>query len=79
MVSGGKSRRQRRGGGVKASSGSDSAPPTSGKASAILTAAYIAEMSRDLRLMARAADLEFLSHLLALAQAEAEYAAEWGD
>jgi len=76
MGSGGKSQRQRRGVGEKASSGVKSAPLTAGKAQASLIAAYIADMSGGLRLMAGDADLAFLSHLLALAQAEAEHVAE---
>ena len=55
------------------------APPTSGKATATLTAAYISDISGQLRRMARDADLAFLSHLLAMAQAEAEHIAELGE
>ena len=79
MGSVGKIRRRRRGAGVKTNSSAKAAPSTLGQAPAIFTAAYIAEMSGELRLMAREADLAFLSHLLAMAQAEAELVAESGD
>lgn len=49
------------------------------EASAILTAAYIAEISGELRRMANDANLALLSHLLAMAQAEAEYVATTGN
>jgi len=39
-------------------------------------AAYIAEMCVELVAMAKAADLGLVAHLLAMAQAEAEYAAD---
>ena len=39
-------------------------------------AAYIAEMCLALVLMAKGANLTFVAHLLVMAQAEAEYAAE---
>ena len=39
-------------------------------------AAYIAEMCLELVLMAKGANLTLVTHLLAMAQAEAEYAAE---
>ena len=40
------------------------------------TAAYIAEMCADLVTMTKGANLPFLAHLLEMAQAEAEYAAD---
>ncbi len=43
------------------------------------TAAYIAEMCGSLSVMAKHADLALLAHLLAMAQAEAHYAAEQPD
>lgn len=79
MGSGGKNRLQRRGVGAKARSGAKTTQPVPAIAPAVFTAAYIAEMSRELRLMARAADLVFLSDLLAMAQAEAEIVAELGE
>ena len=39
-------------------------------------AAYIAEICLELVLMAKGANLTLVAHLLAMAQAEAEYAAE---
>lgn len=41
-------------------------------------AAYIAEICLELVLMAKGANLTLVVHLLAMAQAEAEYAAELG-
>jgi hypothetical protein len=41
-------------------------------------AAYIAEMCLELALMANGANLALVAHLLAMAQAEAEYAADYG-
>lgn len=76
MGSSGKIRRPRREVRVKARAYARTAPSTFGEASAILTAAYIAEMSGELGLMAKTANFAFLSHLLAMAQAEAEYVAE---
>ena len=61
---------------VRTSSSAETAPTIAVKAPAIQTAAYIAEMCAGLLLMAQGANLAFLSHLLAMAQAEAEYAAE---
>ena len=39
-------------------------------------AAYVAEMCAELVMMSKGANLPFVAHLLAMAQAEAEYAAE---
>jgi len=72
----GKNRRQRQRVRVKTSSSAKKAPSTSGEESAILTAAYIAQMSGELRLLAKNVNLAFLSHLLAMVEAEAAYVAE---
>ena len=72
----GKNPNQRRRVRVRTSSLSKNAPLTSRLASATPTAAYIAEMCGELVGMAKGANLTFLSHLLAMAQAEAEYASE---
>ena len=69
----GKHPNQRRRVRVRTSSLSKTAPATSPRTS---TAAYIAEMCGELVMMAKAANLNFLAHLLAMAQAEAESAAE---
>ena len=42
-------------------------------------AAYIAEICLELVLMAKGANLTLVAHLLAMAQAEAEYIAELGE
>ena len=63
---------------VRTSSSAETAPFVAVPAPSIQTAAYIAEMCAGLLLMAQGANLAFLSHLLAMAHAEAEYAAELG-
>jgi len=72
----GKNRHHRRSVRVKTNSSAKNAPSIIAEASASLTAAYIAQISGELRLMAQTANLPFLSHLLAMAQAEAEHVAE---
>ena len=47
----------------------------SGISSRTDTARYIAEICDEMALMAKGAQLTFLAHLLAMAEAEAEYAA----
>lgn len=63
---------------VKPSSSAKTSSSTFDEVSAIPKAAYIAAMSGELRLMAKGANLEFLSHLLAMAQTEAEHIAKSG-
>ena len=63
---------------VKPSFSAETATIISVAVPAVQTAAYIAEMCAELLLMAQVANLAFLSHLLAMAHAEAEYAAELG-
>ena len=74
----GKLPNQRRRVRVRTSSSAETAPTIAVPAPAIQTAVYIAEMCAGLLLMAQGANLAFLSHLLAMTQAEAEYAAELG-
>ena len=50
------------------------APPTAPSPQQVAT--YIAEICLELVLMAKGANLTLVAHLLAMAQAEAEYAAE---
>ena len=45
----------------------------SGDALKCYTAHYIRELCAEMALMAKSANLKFLSHLLAMAEAEAEY------
>jgi len=74
----GKLPNQRRRVRVRTSSSAETAPNIAVPAPATQTAAYIAEMCAELLLMAQGANLALLSLLLAMAQAEAEYAAELG-
>ena len=74
----GKNPNQRRRVRVRTSSSDKTATIVAVPAPVIQTAAYIAEMCAELLLMAQGANLMFLSHLLAMAQAEAESAAELG-
>lgn len=59
---------------VKTSSSSTDQSAISHSPLSIPTASYIAEICGELTLMAKRANLDFLSHLLAMAQAEAEHA-----
>ena len=63
---------------VSTSSSAETAPIIADPDPAVDTAAYISEVCAELLLMARDAKLAFLSHLLAMAQAEAEHYAELG-
>ena len=58
---------------VKENLGVEGASTMTHASQASETAAYIAEMCGDLAIMAKKADLVFLAHLLAMAQAEANY------
>lgn len=55
---------------------SEAAPSAATSSTPQETAAYIAEICVELARMAKGADLGFLAHLLAMAQAEAEHVAE---
>ncbi len=72
----GKSANQRASTSVKESMGFEAASTKAPASHAVETAAYIAEMCRDLAFMAKKADLVFLAHILTMAQAEANHHAD---
>ena len=74
----GKRPNQRRRVSVKESSSKNEQSRDANTLSPQQVAAYIAEICLELVLMAKGANLTLVAHLLAMAQAEAEYAAELG-
>ena len=74
----GKRPNQRRRVSVKTSSPKNEQSRDANTPSPQQVAAYIAEICLELVLMAKGANLTLVAHLLAMAQAEAEYAAELG-
>ena len=72
----GKNPNRRRRVSVKTSSPKNEQSPDANTPSPQQVAAYIAEICLELVLMAKGANLTLVAHLLAMAQAEAEYATE---
>ena len=72
----GKNPNRRRRVSVKTSSPKNEQSPDANTPSPQQVAAYIAEICLELVLMAKGANLTLVAHLLAMAQAEAEYAAD---
>jgi mannose/fructose-specific phosphotransferase system component IIA len=72
----GKSPNQRRRVSVKRSSSENVEAADADAPSPQQVAAYIAEMCGEMAIMAKGVNLPLVAHLLAMAQAEAEYAAD---
>lgn len=72
----GKSPHQRRSVSVKSISSETSTTPIATAPSSQEAAAYIAEICVELVRMAKGSNMAFVAHLLAMAQAEAEYVAD---
>ena len=75
----GKKPNQRRRVSIKTSSAENIQSVNANTTSPQLVAGYIAEMCLELVVMAKDANLTFVAHLLAMAQAEAEGTAEFMD